>query len=394
MQMNQKRGILLGIVLLLILTGLVVMQREKLAEVFSGKAAVWTDRAEAAEQQFITSFWDEKRGLFNNASPCIAAQCSDPFNYWWLAHAVDTLVDAYARTDEAQYSELLAKLYQGILDRNAGVFPNEYYDDMEWMALAWLRAYEVTDDERYKEAALTLWEDIQTGWNEEMGGGIAWRKEQLNYKNTPANAPAVILAARLYQQFHNKADLEWALKIYAWQKDQLVDPDTGLVWDGINRTGDGNIDKDWKFTYGQGVFIGAGVELYRVTEDKRYLADAMRTANVVVADFTSPATGMLPSEGDGDGALFKGILVRYLGELIDLLGTDTGTATTGEAADFIQLLLTNGESLWGYGKAHDQALFSNSWAQTPDTVVQLSTQLSGIMLLEQLARLEISGKLD
>jgi len=42
----------------------------------------------------------------------------------------------------------------------------------------------------------------------------------------------------------------------------MVDPATGFVWDGKNRTGDGHIDKDWEFTYCQGVFIGAGVELY------------------------------------------------------------------------------------------------------------------------------------
>ena len=44
-------------------------------------------------------------------------------------------------------------MYEGILNRNT-IFPNAYYDDMEWMALAWLRAYDLTGDERYKEAAL------------------------------------------------------------------------------------------------------------------------------------------------------------------------------------------------------------------------------------------------
>ncbi|MEI4878463.1 glycoside hydrolase family 76 protein, partial [Klebsiella pneumoniae] len=84
----------------------------------------------------------------------------------------------------------------------------------------------------------------------------------------------------------------------------------------INRQGDGRIDKDWRFTYNQGVYIGAAVELYRVTQDRSYLDEAWKTAAYVEQQMTSPATGMLPSEGDGDGALFKGILVRYLLELI------------------------------------------------------------------------------
>ncbi|OUS74883.1 hypothetical protein B1748_20100 [Paenibacillus sp. MY03] len=52
-----------------------------------------------------------------------------------------------------------------------------------------------------------------------------------------------------------------------------------------------------------------------------------------------------------------------------------------------------GGGLWEYGKGTDAALFSNSWAQTPDEVVQLGTQLSGMMLLEQLALLEREGQL-
>ena len=181
------------------------------------------------------------------------------------------------------YKGYLANMYQGILDRNGGVWPNDFYDDMEWLALAWLRAYNATGEEKYKEAALLLWEDIKTGWNEEQGGGIAWRKPQLDYKNTPANAPAVILAARLYKQFGKAEDLAWAKKIYDWQKANLVDPDTGFVWDGKNREGDGKIDKSWEFSYCQGVYIGAGVALYQVTGDKSYLADAARNCSCIEA---------------------------------------------------------------------------------------------------------------
>jgi predicted alpha-1,6-mannanase (GH76 family) len=345
----------------------------------------WAARADLAQRELLDQFWDEKRKLHNNAAPCMLQLCTDPFHYWWQAHALDTLIDGYARTKEESYKQRIEAMYQGILDRN-GVFPNAYYDDMEWMALAWLRAYDHLGDERYKQAALVLWEDILTGWNEEMGGGIAWRKEQLDYKNTPANAPAVILGARLYARFGDERDWEWARRIFEWQRKTLVDPETGLVWDGINRLGDGRIDKDWRFTYGQGVYIGAAVEMYRVTRDPSYLEEAWKTADYVLRHMTSPATGMLPSEGDGDGALFKGILVRYLLELIK--------EDPARADGLVQMLVTNGESLWEHGKHPEAALFSNSWAQTPDPVVQLSTQLSGMMLLEVLAVLEQMDTID
>ncbi|MFD2615032.1 glycoside hydrolase family 76 protein [Paenibacillus gansuensis] len=401
--MNRKKNVVLALVLVAVALVAALLQSGKLDSVLGGKPTVWSERADEAQGVLADSFWDEKRKLFNNAAPCIAELCTDPFNYWWYAHGIDTLTDAYVGTQDDRYAKMIYQQYEGVLENNADTFINGYYDDMEWMALAWLRAYDATKVEKYLEASKVLWADIQTGWTDEMGGGIAWRKEQMNYKNTPANAPAVILAARMYAHTKDAADLEWAKKIYEWQKKTLVDPVTGLVWDGINRTGNGEIDKGWKFTYGQGVYIGAGVELYRATGEASYLEDARRTAANLKADFLSPATGMLPSEGEGDGGLFKGVLVRYVGELVkelkaggkklpELKAADGKALSAAEQAEeLVQMLRVNAESLWGYGKAEDKALFSNSWAQTPDQVVQLSTQLSGMMLLEQMAAMEQAG---
>ncbi len=375
---------LAGVALLALLAGLAIFNPSVFQFGNDGEQSkLWDKRAEAASLELAESFWDDKRRMFNNASPCILQSCSDPFNYWWQAHAADALLDGYARTNSEETKRMIGELFEGIRDRNAGFWPNDYYDDMEWMALAWLRAYDLLGDEKYKDAVFELWTHIRTGWNDRSGGGIAWRKEQLDYKNTPANAPAVILAARLYQQFGDEEDLEWAKRIYDWQKRVLVDPETGLVWDGINRTGDGSIDSDWKFTYGQGVFIGAAIELYDATGDESYLADARKTGNYVVTAMASPATGLLPNEGDGDGALFKGVLVRYLGELAKL--------EAGEGGEIASLIVTNADSLWEYGLKDEIPRFGPSWAQPAEDLVQLSSQLSGNMLMEQAAVLEKLG---
>jgi predicted alpha-1,6-mannanase (GH76 family) len=213
-----------------------------------------------------------------------------------------------------------------------------------------------------------------------MGGGIAWHKKQLGYKNTPANGPAIILAARLARQFGNSEYLDWALKIYSWLKINLVDPDSGFVWDGMNRNGDGDIDKDWKFTYCQGVFIGAGVELYRITGELTYLDDASRTAKAAIEQLANLATGLLPDEGDGDGGLFKGIFVRYLTEL---------AAEKTEEREALDLLQRNANSLWQQGRNAEQVLFNTEWASKPSLEkVTLSAQLSGIFMLECMANIE------
>lgn len=348
-------------------------------------AATWEARAELAQRGLETRFWNENIEMYNIATPCPDGSCNTIFHYWWMAHAVETVTDGWERTGDPFYKERLSRLYRGILARNGGVWPNRMYDDMEWMAIAWLRAYRATGEEEYKRAALALWEDIKTGWNGHMGGGIAWQKTQLDYKNTPANAPAAMLAARLFEAFGREEDLVWAHNIYDWQLRTLVDPATGFVWDGVNRTGDGSIDKDWKFTYCQGVVIGAALELFRMTGERRYLTDAGRTWQAAVAELTAPGTGLLPPEGGGDGGLFKGIFVRYAGRLAG--AWDDGRAVA-------EVLLANARILWERGRTGDDALFGERWDRPPAAVVPLSTQLSGTILLETAAALAKSGYAD
>lgn len=302
---------------------------------------------------------------------------NDRLMFWWHAHTVDALLDGYIRTRDSRYLALIESNVAGAKVQNGGNLLNNFYDDMEWWALALLRVFDVTQKEQWLEEVSRLWADIQTAWNDHMGGGMAWKKDQLDYKNTPANAPAAILAARLYQRFHREEDLAWALKIYQWNKDHLVDPATGFVWDGMNRNGDGRIDYDWTFTYCQGVFLGAGVELYRAVSDSTYLDDALRTTQGSLNKLLDDR-GMLPEEGMDDCGLFNGIYVRYLKLLRDL--TPVGRID--------EVLTHNAESLWTQVYEPGNGLMGPSWTTPATDKVQLSSQLSGIMLFEAVASLD------
>lgn len=151
----------------------------------------------------------------------------------------------------------------------------------------------------------------------------------------------------------------------------------------MNRTGDGRIDKDWKYTYNQGVYIGAAIELYRVTGSRDYLEEARRTFGAAVKELAGPNSGVLPEEGGGDAGLFKGILVRYAAELAQAGQAD------GAAGAFLR---SNAELLWDQGKAADRVLFGPDWTKAPSDTVQLSTQLSGIKLLERMVVLAGKGQ--
>jgi predicted alpha-1,6-mannanase (GH76 family) len=341
-------------------------------------AKFWAQCSENAQQALQKNFWNAKLKRMNAEFPC-KKLFNNPFHYWWHAHVIDVYLDGYERTKDPLYLEKVQKLLEGVLKNNSGTLINLFYDDMEWMALALLRAYDVSGNELYKQYVLELWEDIKTAWNSNMGGGMAWKKDQLDYKNTPANAPASILASRLYQHFGKEEDLEFAKRIYHWTKDNLVDPHTGFVWDGMNRLGDGKIDKEWEFTYCQGVFIGAGLELYSCTQSLQYLEDAKRTAQIARQKLASKETNILKSEGYGDGGLFKGILVRYLTELLKV---------QWDLSEISEMLETNALALYERGTSAATGLFGQYWGERPEGTVSLSAHLSGMMLLEAVALLK------
>lgn len=308
------------------------------------------------------------------------------YNYWPQAHTMDVLIDAYLRTKNEVYKQRIKSLLNGTRISNGNKLQNEYYDDMEWLALSTLRAYEATKDADYLAAAGILWTDIKTGVNTNQGGGIAWRKSQLDYKNTPANAPAIIFAARLYRLQKNEADLTLAKELYTWLKSTLVDPSSGIVWDGINGDHDGQISKN-KFTYNQGTFIGAALELYNATGDGSYLSDAVRTATATIKDLDLSPGGLLKSEGQGDGGLFKGILVRYLTLLI--LKEDVSPTDRAAYAKFLKY---NAETLFVKGISRPDFMVSPDWKAKPSGTTDLTTQISGVTTMEAAATLKAAGK--
>ncbi|PRY35940.1 putative alpha-1,6-mannanase (GH76 family) [Spirosoma oryzae] len=341
----------------------------------------WNKAADSAAATLDRDFYDPNTHYYHNSN-----RGDTTFHYWPQAHALDVLTDAYLRTRSPRYLTRMNEWMDGVRRKNGNTFLNEYYDDMLWNALAMLRVYEATHDKKWLTATLTLWEDIKTGWNETMGGGIAWRKGQRYYKNTPANGPAIILAARLHRLLRRPADLAWAKRIYNWEKKTLVDAASGLVYDGINQDNDGKLNTRWKFTYCQGVWIGGAHELYKITKDRAYLTDAVKTADLSLTDPTLTTNGLMRDEGKGDGGLFKGVLVRYLTQLVLEPGLDKPRRNR-----YAAFLRTNAQTLWQQGTARPALAFGTFWQRPPaGGHTDLPTQLSGIMLLEATSLLERS----
>lgn len=341
----------------------------------STNSLLWAERASLTQRALVDHYWNKDADLFFSNYPN-EDETGKPFNYWWQAHAIDALLDGYIRTREESYLTHVRDLLAGVLKRNSNTLHNDFYDDMEWMALALLRAYDLTGDNSFAEKSRDLWADIQMGWNDQVGGGIAWRKSQLFYKNAPANAPAIILAVRLYNRFGDEGDLQMAINIHDWMRDNLIDPATGMVWDGKNRQGDGKVDKDWRFTYCQGVYIGGCTELAEVTKDGKYTAYALQTIKNAMTSLINKQAGTLQDERGGDAGLFRGILVRYM---VDFVRRNPECEDVSAITAF---LVKNAETVWQKGRLHDHNLIGTTWAFEPSLPIDLSAHLSGVMLLE------------
>lgn len=341
----------------------------------------WNAAADSSSTGLISNFWNSTSNYFNYTAT------GTEFHYWPQAHGLDVLLDAYERTKDESYKSYFDKWFTGVKAKNGNTFLNFFYDDMQWNALSMLRAYNATDDEKYKTATIVLWEDIKTGWNDKGGGGIAWNKGELNSKNACSNGPACILAARLYQQFNDAADLEWATKIYNWEKEVLFNPSNGAIYDNLNAST--GVISNYISTYNQGTFIGSAVELYKITGEKTYLNDAVKAANYTINKLT--ANRILNTEGNADLALFKGIFVRYFTQLIQTPGLDAATKKR-----FVLFLKYNANELWYTGTNKQYVVFKSDWKSAPYFLseTELNAQLSGSMLIEAAALLKKTGDMD
>lgn len=322
----------------------------------TGTGVTPAEAARDSHAALVGRYWGRWRRLFRTADRPPWRGCLR-WQYWWQAQALDTVVDAVRRGDPGQ-RRLLHQLIGGIQRRNGGRVINDYYDDMAWLALALDRAGQVAG-EPVEPLVARLWREIQGGWNPTYGG-IIWRRGD-TYTNTPANAPAAILAARRYRATGDEADLEWARRITGWLWEHLVDAGTGVVWDGI-QAAPGARPNTARYSYNQGTVTGAELELARITGDGEHRRRALLVAAVPLEE-AGPG-GILPDEGGGDRALFKGIYARY-------------AAATGDPG-ILAGLARNAHAAWEHRSP--AGLSGPSWSQPPTAAVQLSAQLSAVML--------------
>lgn len=161
-----------------------------------------------------------------------------------------------------------------------------YYDDNAWVALGMFDLGEAYGDDKYYTVAKGITDYVLSGESE--NGGIFW-KESVSSRNTCSCGPAIVSALKQYKRSGDVKYFDAAKRIYRWTRDTLCDPSDYVYWD--NATYNENTGKEEvqtaKFTYNSGTMIWAGVLLYELTNEQKYLSEAKQTAEGAYGYFCS-----------------------------------------------------------------------------------------------------------
>jgi predicted alpha-1,6-mannanase (GH76 family) len=353
---------------------------------------VWAGRAAAAERAVHTRHLRWLWGLPDiRLGRAGWPGRSTHWHYWWQAHLLDCTLDAYQRAPTQWRRDTIAALIRGVRVRNLTSWVNDYYDDIAWLGLALQRTATLAGL-RKPGAEQAIMRQLRFGRG--PSGGMRGRVGD-DFVNVPATAPTAIFYAR-------RGNLGIAASLVHWILEHLVDPDTGLVFDGARVNPDGSVRTVERavYSYCQGVLLGACVELGIATGAPHWWQQAEATVYAVAEHLTED--GVLRGHGGGDGGLFTGILARYLtlaAMALPVLRPSSSSAPALRPSGLLsgklaarRLVLDSAEAAWrNRGVADGGPVFGPQWTvpalpPSPGRAERdLSVQLSGWMLLEAAA---------
>lgn len=262
---------------------------------------------------------------------------------WWNSGAILATIGDVALINE-DFKQTATEIYSNSLIAAKASNPyhshswlDDFYDDEGWWALGWIKAYDVTNDTRYLEAANEIFDDLLKG-NHATCGGHWWNKAK-TYNAAIGNELYLAVAASLanrvedgtFYRKHAQSQLKWFLEA------GFIN-DNNTINDGLNVSTCKSVGA--VYSYNQGVILGALVEMHTLTKNSSYLDIASKIAHGAIDQLAAPNNGVLTDVGYPIGpdmtlAQFKGIFARNLMYL---------QKTRGEDA-FVELLQHNADSI-------------------------------------------------
>jgi uncharacterized protein YyaL (SSP411 family) len=184
---------------------------------------------------------------------------------------------------------------------------SRFFDDNQWIAIAYLDAYQRNKKPLYlKKAKMIYRHMILAGLDNAAGGGLYWKEGEKDTKNTCSNGPGILVALQLYKVTKEAKYLEMAKSLYSWTNKKLQTPE-GLYYDAI-KIPTLEIDKRL-YTYNTGTMLESNVLFYQLTRDKKYLEEAQRIAKAGRSYFFK--NGKLPGNYWFNAVMLRGYAALY-----------------------------------------------------------------------------------
>ena len=258
---------------------------------------------------------DGKTGLYFETTD--AVQKENPHSWLWplcalvqAANEMEVLsgkqeyLKPVRKAIDQYYSDLSPVAYQDYV--TAERLSSRFYDDNQWIAIAYLDAYNRTLEAEYLKKAMMIYDYMITGIDEKAGGGLYWKEGDFSTKNTCSNAPAILVALQLYKITKEKKYMEMALSVYDWTNKTLRAPE-GLFYDAIKIPG-GEIDRKF-YTYNSGAMLQANALLFGITGNQKYLTAAQQISKAAKSYFFKDKR--LPGHYWFNAVLLRGSIELY-----------------------------------------------------------------------------------
>ncbi|KAI1084903.1 glycoside hydrolase [Whalleya microplaca] len=202
-------------------------------------------------------------------------------------------------------------------------FVNEYYDDEAWWAIAWIKAFDATDNATYLRAAEDIFADLARGWGTNCSTGGEWWDKPHTQLNTISNTLFIEVGARLANRVQDRKVYytDWAVRAWDWFREEsgMYLPDQHLAAGGIDLQSCRPHEDPHSNTYSNGALIAGLVALSVATGQTEYLDEAHRVAGAVtttmVKDGVLQEPHIIQSHPGESAPQFKGVFMRALTDL-------------------------------------------------------------------------------
>ena len=276
----------------------------------------YKDRVNIIYKNINQQFYNPSNGLYYETNDIKPNEKPHSF-LWPLCAMIQAANDAEAIAPSESYMEPVLKAIAQYYNTNqpapgyqayvtAEEKSDRYIDDNQWVAIACMDAYNRTKNQRYLDISKEIYRFMMTGFDQQAGGGLYWREGDNTTKNTCSNGPGILVALQLYKVTNEKKYLDTALILYNWTNKYLLAPE-GVYYDAV-KIPSMKIDSA-RYTYNTGTMLQSNVLLYKATKDKKYLLEAQRIAKAAEKFFYK--NNRLPGNYWFNAVLLRGYLELY-----------------------------------------------------------------------------------